>query len=272
MADPVQIHQILLNLCTNAGHAMQEKGGTLTVALEKAFPGKDSSALNALIVPANYVRLRIQDTGHGIPEEIRNRIFDPFFTTKKKDEGTGLGLSMVHGIITSLKGDISVFSKVGVGTIFDVYLPLAEEVIDLNAKDVPEIAVGEEHIVYIDDEPFLVEIGREILLSLGYRVTDFVDGLQALTFLTEHHTEVDLIISDLSMPLVTGVDLARRLRLNDIQVPLIIYTGYDEHLTSRDLTELGIQDVLLKPITHQLMAKKVREVLDKAKEVNPLAV
>ena len=218
------------------------------------------------------MRIRIQDTGHGIPEEIRNRIFDPFFTTKKKDEGTGLGLSMVHGIITSLKGHVTVFSKVGEGTIFDVYLPLAEDVTNLIAKDIPKIVIGEEHIVYIDDEPFLVEIGREILLSLGYRVTDFVDGLQALTFLTEHHTEVDLIISDLSMPLVTGVDLARRLRRKGIQVPMIIYTGYDEPLIRGDLANLGIQDVLLKPITHQLMAKKVREVLDKVKEANYPAV
>ena len=272
MADPVQIHQILLNLSTNAGHSMQSNGGTLTISLEKAFPGKDSPALNALSDSTEFVRIRIQDTGHGIPEKIRNRIFDPFFTTKKKDEGTGLGLSMVHGIITSLKGHISVFSTVGEGTVFDVYLPLAENVIDSTANDVPKIAVGEEHIVYIDDEPFLVEIGREILLSLGYRVTDFVDVLQALTFLSEHHTEVDLIISDLSMPLVTGIELTRRLRQNDIQVPMIIYTGYDEHLTKEDLTDLGIEEVLLKPITHQLMAKKVREVLDKVKETNQPAV
>lgn len=268
LADPVQIHQVILNLCTNAGHAMQENGGILTVTLARATPDKDLLGLNPISAHGDYVRIRIGDTGHGIPEKIRNRIFDPFFTTKNKDEGTGLGLSMVHGIITSLKGQITFDSKVGDGTIFDVYLPQIDDVIDQTVTDVPIIAVGKEHIVYVDDEPFLVEIGREILLSLGYRVTDFTDSSQALTFLTEHHAEVDLIISDLTMPILTGIDLARSLRWNGVQAPMIIYTGYDEHLVKENLTDLGIQEVLLKPITYQLMAEKVREVLDRAEEFN----
>ncbi len=268
LADPVQIHQIVLNICTNAGHAMQEKGGTLTVTLEKAVPDKDVLVANPISADGEYVRIRIGDTGQGIPEKIRSRIFDPFFTTKNKDEGTGLGLSMVHGIVTSLKGQIVVNSKVGEGTIFDVYLPLVEDVIDHVATDAPKIAVGKEHIVYIDDDPSLVEIGRAILLSLGYRVTDFIDGLQALTFLIEHHAEVDLIISDLAMPKITGVDLARRLCRNCIKVPLIIYTGYDKPLVKAELTGLGIQEVLLKPITYRVMADKVREVLDRLKDAH----
>ena len=268
LADPVQIHQIILNICTNAGHAMQENGGTLTVTLEKVPPDKNVPVANPISEDADYVRIRIGDTGHGIPEDIRSRIFDPFFTTKHKGKGTGLGLSMVHGIVTSLKGQIIVKSKMGEGTVFDIYLPLAEDVIDPTAVDVPEVAVGKEHIVYIDDEPSLVEIGREILLSLGYRVTDFIDGLQALTFLIEHHAEVDLIISDLAMPKITGTDLARQLRQNDIQVPLIIYTGYDEPLVRNELTGLGIQEVLLKPITYQIMSDKVREVLDRLKDAH----
>lgn len=268
LADPVQIHQILLNLCTNAGHAMQENGGILTVSLASATLDKDMLGLNPTSAHRDYVRIRIGDTGPGIPEKIRDRIFDPFFTTKNKDEGTGLGLSMVHGIITSLKGRITFDSKVGEGTSFDVYLPLIDDVIDQTETDVPIITVGKEHIVYVDDEPFLVEIGREILLSLGYRVTEFTDSSQALTFLTEHHAEVDLVISDLTMPILTGVDLARRLRRKGVQSPIIIYTGYDEHLVKEDLTDLGIQEVLLKPITYQLMAEKVREVLDRVKELH----
>jgi two-component system cell cycle sensor histidine kinase/response regulator CckA len=268
LADPVQIHQILLNLCTNAGHAMQENGGILTVTLASAAPDKDLLGLTPSSAHWNYVRIRIGDTGHGIPEKIRDRIFDPFFTTKNKDEGTGLGLSMVHGIITSLKGQITFDSKVGVGTSFNIYLPLIDDVIDQTVTDVPIIAVGKEHIVYVDDEPFLVEIGREILLSLGYRVTEFTDSSQALIFLTEHHAEVDLVISDLTMPILTGIDLARSLRRNGVQAPMIIYTGYDEHLVKENLTDLGIQEVLLKPITYQLMAEKVREVLDLRLAVN----
>jgi two-component system cell cycle sensor histidine kinase/response regulator CckA len=268
LADPVQIHQILLNLCTNAGHAMQENGGILTVTLASAAPDKDLLGLTPSSAHWNYVRIRIGDTGHGIPEKIRDRIFDPFFTTKNKDEGTGLGLSMVHGIITSLKGQITFDSKVGVGTNFNIYLPLIDDVIDQTVTDVPIIAVGKEHIVYVDDEPFLVEIGREILLSLGYRVTEFTDSSQALIFLTEHHAEVDLVISDLTMPILTGIDLARSLRRNGVQAPMIIYTGYDEHLVKENLTDLGIQAVLLKPITYQLMAEKVRGVLDLRLAVN----
>jgi len=265
LADPIQIHQIILNLSTNAGHAMRENGGTLSVSLSKATQIKELPGLHPLEAGKEYVHIRIGDTGHGIPEEIRSRIFDPFFTTKNKDEGTGLGLSMVHGIITSLKGHIAVDSKVGVGTDFDIYLPLTEDAVDLPPAEIPKFSPGKEHIVYVDDEPFVVEIGREILLSLGYRVTDFNDGIQALAFLSEHHEDIDLIISDLTMPGLTGIEMARSLRGKNIQVPIIIYTGYEEHQVKDDLSDLGIQDVLLKPITHQLMAEKVREVLDREK-------
>ncbi|MBU1567773.1 MAG: response regulator [Proteobacteria bacterium] len=265
LADPVQIHQIIVNLCTNAGHAMRERGGTLKVTIEKAPPSQDLLGLNPIAESLKYVRIRIGDTGHGIPEKIRSRIFDPFFTTKNKNEGTGLGLSMVHGIISSLKGQITFDSTEGKGTTFDIYLPLVEDMLAAVSPDVPKIPIGKEHIVCVDDELFLVEINREILLSLGYRVTDFVDSTQALTFLTEHSNEVDLIISDLTMPTLTGIDLARSLRQSGVHVPMIIYTGYDEALDKENLYDLGIQEVLLKPITYQLMAEKVRKILDRAR-------
>ncbi len=266
LADPVQIHQIILNLCTNAGHAMRDNGGSLTIALTEGSPDKELLELEPLSAEKDYVRIRIADTGHGIPEEIINRIFDPFFTTKTKDEGTGLGLSVVHGIITGMQGHIAVNSKVGEGTVFDVYLPLAENVSVPTKSEEPKIVLGKEHIVYIDDESQVLEIGREILRSLGYQVTEFNDGLQALAFLSEHHEETDLIISDLTMPAITGIELARSLRNNNIEVPMIIYTGYEEHLLTCDLTKLGIEEVLLKPVTYQQMSEKVREVLERVKE------
>ena len=263
LADPVQIHQILLNLCTNAGHAMRENGGTLSVSLEQVSP-QDIAGQSPL--PGKFVRIRIGDTGHGIPEDIRTRIFDPFFTTKNKDEGTGLGLSMVHGIVTNLKGQIIVDSEIGVGTVFDVYLPLAEEITEEVVAAEPQATAGTEHIVYVDDEPFLVEIGREILMSQGYRVSQFINSAKALEFITENSAAIDLVISDLTMPGLTGIDLARRLRERGICVPMIIYTGYDEDLDRENLPALGIENVLLKPVSYLLMAEKVREVLDRVKQ------
>ena len=264
LADPIQIHQIFVNLCMNAGHSMRENGGRLTVSLIKATSGEDHPGLIPLANNTEFVCIRISDTGHGIPEQIRSRIFDPFFTTKNKNEGTGLGLSMVHGIVSSLQGTISFDSEVGKGTTFTIYLPLVPEAVVKIEPAPPKIAAGNEHIVYVDDEPFLVEIGREILLSLGYRVSDFINSAEALAYICNHRHEVDLIISDLTMPVLTGIDLAEQLRREGVRVPMIIYTGYDENLDAEQLASLGIMEILLKPITYSNMANKVRAVLDRS--------
>ena len=265
LADPVQIHQIVLNLCTNAGHAMRELGGTLSVAVDEVGSDQDLVNLNTKLGPGKYVRIRISDTGHGIPESISGRIFDPFFTTKNKDEGTGLGLSVVHGIVQSLKGLITVESTPGQGTIFDIWLPLTEEAANIAPPREENMVPGNEHIVYVDDDPFLVEIGREILLDLGYRVTEFTDSALALAFLNEQRGEVDLVVSDLTMPGLTGIALARGLREAGIATPMIIYTGYQDELAGESLDLLGIREVLLKPITPQVLASKVRDVLDRVR-------
>lgn len=265
LADPVQIHQIVLNLCTNAGHAMREQGGTLSVAVDEVGSDQDLVNLNTKLGPGKYVRIRISDTGHGIPESISGRIFDPFFTTKNKDEGTGLGLSVVHGIVQSLKGLITVESTPGQGTIFDVWLPLTEEAANIAPPCEENLVPGNEHIVYVDDDPFLVEIGREILLDLGYRVTEFTNSALALAFLNEQRGEVDLVVSDLTMPGLTGIALARGLREAGIATPMIIYTGYQDELAGESLDLLGIREVLLKPITPQVLASKVRDVLDRVR-------
>jgi PAS domain S-box-containing protein len=265
LADPVQIHQIVLNLCTNAGHAMREQGGMLSVALDEVRSDQDLVNLHTKLGPGKYVRIRISDTGHGIPESISGRIFDPFFTTKNKDEGTGLGLSVVHGIVQSLKGLITVQSTPEQGTIFDVWLPLTEKTADIAPPCEETLVPGDEHIVYVDDDPFLVEIGREILLDLGYRVTEFTDSALALAFLHEQRGAVNLVVSDLTMPRLTGIALARGLREAGIATPMIIYTGYRDELAGENLDLLGIQEVLLKPITPQVLASKVREVLDRVR-------
>lgn len=267
MADPVQLHQVVLNLCTNAGHAMREHGGTLTVSLEQAVLTEEDRLRHPQLKPGDCVCLRVSDTGHGIPIAILNRIFDPFFTTKSKDEGTGLGLSVVHGIVRSLQGAITVDSTPGKGTTFEVFLPLVDVTADtahLAAAPAPTSgpATGQEHILYVDDDPFLVEIGKEILLSLGYRVTAFADSVAALDYLIAHPGEVDLVVSDLTMPRLTGIDLARSLRTAGRTVPILLYTGYDEELVGEDLAALGICKVLLKPLKPLVLSSEVRHILD----------
>lgn len=269
LADPVQVHQIVLNLATNAGHAMREHGGTLSVHLTRMAPGAGSANAAAGSSAGSFACLKVHDTGHGIAEEIRHRIFEPFFSTKGKNEGTGLGLSVVQGIVQNLGGSIQLASTVGQGTSFTILLPLTEES-DIKAPSVaPSLARGQEHIAYVDDDSFLVEIGKEILLSLGYQVRTFTESQKALEYICAHAQEVDLVVSDMTMPQLTGIGLARGLRAAGVLTPMIIYTGYVEDLAGEDLAALGIQEVLLKPITPQILAGKVRTVLDRQRPPEP---
>ncbi|WP_310601470.1 CHASE4 domain-containing protein [Desulfobulbus sp.] len=266
MADPVQIHQIVVNLCTNAGHAMQKEGGTLTVTVERIDLDQTRLAQDDQAGPGDFARIRIEDTGHGIPEEIRSRIFDPFFTTKGQNGGTGLGLSVVHGIVRSLQGQITVDSTPGKGTRFDILLPLTDQHVEEDDSEALPVATGDEHVVYVDDAPFLVEIAREILRELGYRVTTFSDSEKALAFICAHPDEADLVISDMTMPRLTGTGLTRGIREAGLTTPVIIYTGYEKDLDVEDIQALGIREVLLKPIKPHTLAVKVREVLDQVKQ------
>ncbi|MCL1980564.1 MAG: ATP-binding protein [Proteobacteria bacterium] len=267
MADPVQIHQVVVNLCTNAGHAMEKEGGTLSVVVERIGLEQPHPAPTAgQTEHSDFARIRIEDTGHGIPEEIRSRIFDPFFTTKGQRGGTGLGLSVVHGIVCGLQGQITVDSTPGKGTRFDILLPLTDQHVEADESEALPVATGDEHVVYVDDAAFLVEIAREILRELGYRVTTFSDSEKALAFICAHPEEADLVISDMTMPRLTGTGLARGLREAGLTTPVIIYTGYEKDLDADNLKALGIREVLLKPIKPHILATKVREVLDQVKQ------
>jgi PAS domain S-box-containing protein len=269
LADPAQMHQVIMNLCTNAGHAMKAGGGTLSLGLDEVTLDEAFTSHHQNLEPGAFVRIEVRDTGKGIPEPLLPRIFDPFFTTKTKGEGTGLGLAMVHGIVTALHGLVTVESREEQGTSFIIYLPRAGDAVASAPDFETPLPGGREHIVFVDDDPFLVDIGTQILQGLGYRVTAFTDSLQARVYLDEHWQEVDLLVADLTMPKVTGLDLAGVLQGRAVGVPVLLCTGHSEGLTPEQFARGGVDEVLLKPVSARTLAGKVRAVLDQRRMTRP---
>jgi PAS domain S-box-containing protein len=262
-ADPTQIHQILMNLCSNASHAMRKKGGVLKIGLAKV--DYDSAAIlpNMNLKPGTYALLTVSDTGHGIDPAIIDRIFDPFFTTKKMGEGTGLGLSVVYGIAESHGGTITVYSELGKGTIFKVYLPVMEKIVPVKSIIEEQIPAGSERILLVDDEEVLVAIGRDMLQTLGYGVVAKTNSAEALDAFITNPSGYDLVISDMTMPNMTGVELSREIRRVRMDIPIIICTGFSELINEDEARRLGIQRLLIKPIFLKNLAVVLREILDK---------
>ncbi|WP_319522970.1 response regulator [uncultured Desulfosarcina sp.] len=262
MGDPTQIHQIIMNLCTNAYHAMLETGGVLSVSLEQVVIGEaeDTGALN--LEPGPYVRLMVSDTGTGISPAILERIFDPYFTTKEKGKGTGLGLAVVHGIVKSHRGEIAVKSVVGKGTTVTVFLPVTGDDASENGVDKPVIPRGSEHILLVDDEKDLVEIGKEMLRRLGYRVTAVVGSTTALETFKTDPFRFDLVVTDYNMPGLTGDKMARQMLEIRPSTPIIVCTGFSEVFDPQRAQSIGIRRVLMKPLTMESIAHAVREVLE----------
>ncbi len=264
-ADPIQIHQVMMNLCSNAHHAMREGGGTLKVNLVNVTIDRDRAARCGGIQEGPYIELSIQDTGHGIPPEYMERIFDPYFTSKEKGEGTGLGLAVVHGIISSHGGAITVESEVGQGTTFHVLFPkLSQTTATEKAATIkkPLRQEGTERILFIDDEPALIDIGQEILSSLGYQVTSCTSSEEALTLFKSSPDAFDLIITDLTMPKMTGDLLAKEFMQIRPEIPVILFTGYSDLVSRERFNALGIRDCLMKPLTRKDLAQSIRRILD----------
>lgn len=264
MADPTQIHQIIMNLCTNAGYAMKNKNGVLSVKLIDMDVNADHIASDPELRPGRYVQLSVSDTGAGIARNIRDRIFDPFFTTKPRNEGTGMGLSLVHGIVKSYQGAITLKTRKGVGSTFNVLIPAfgdkTDAPVDAGQREVPR---GTEHVLFIDDEASLVEIGQHMLEGLGYRVTPVIGSYKALQLFGKKPEEFDLVITDYTMPNLRGDQLACRLLKIRPDIPIIMVTGFADTVAKRYITHMGIRALIQKPILLWNIATAIRAVLDK---------
>jgi PAS domain S-box-containing protein len=260
-ADPTQMQQILMNLCTNASHAMEKQGGVLTVSLENYCIGQEESEIEPDAGQGEYVRLSVEDTGNGIEPWVLNRIFDPYFTTKEPGKGTGLGLAVVHGIVKAQGGKIKVFSQVGQGAIFHIFLPRAEGLEKYEPKVVRTLSTGTERILFIDDETPLVDLGKLILERLGYQVetrTSPIDGLEAFR---ANPLRFDVVITDMTMPQLTGATLAKEMLRIRPDIPIILCSGYSDQINEAKAQSLGIKSYLLKPLTAQDLSEAVRGVL-----------
>jgi PAS domain S-box-containing protein len=261
LADPTQLHQVLMNLCTNAGHAMQEKGGVLEVVLSDL--NRDLEAISEQsLAPSPYLRLTVSDTGHGMKPEVMERIFDPFFTTKKKGEGTGMGLSVVQGIVKNLDGEISVESEVGKGTSFHLFLPIFEESEGIEEKPKKPIPRGNERILLVDDEVVLVNMGRKMLGQLGYDVVPVTESIEALETFRAAPESFDLVITDLTMPDMTGKQLARELVKIKPDIPVVVCTGFSREIKRDNIRDSGIKAFIIKPYNKEEIANIIRKVLD----------
>jgi len=261
--DPTQMHQIIMNICTNAAHAMGEKGGALEVRLtQEELTAPEAAELH--LKPGCYVRLSISDTGCGIEPAIIDRIFDPFFTTKKLGEGTGLGLSVVYGIVKNHEGQVRVESAPGEGTLFDIYLPY----LNVSQSSIAEVCGtetlpgGQEHILFVDDEKQLVDLAHRNLSALGYQVTACSDSQEALNIYRSNPEHFDLIITDMTMPHLSGSDLSRQIFNIRPGQPIILCTGYSDFITPEKAAQIGIKDFILKPLSRKTLASAVRKALD----------
>ena len=262
LGDLTQIHQVMMNLGTNASHAMSEHGGTLEVNLTSIDVDSIFAQTHTDLEPGRYLRLMVSDTGCGIDSSALDRIFEPFFTTKAPGAGTGLGLAVVHGVVKRHQGAISVYSEQGKGTTFNVYLPV-HKVEDQQVVDEPKaIVIGNgERILFVDDEAPLAALGKSMLERLGYRVTAHTDSLQALNTFSAQANDFDLVITDQTMPSLSGAELAKLMLKIRPDLPVILATGYSTTINPEKAKSIGIRELLLKPNTTQTLGEAIRRAL-----------
>ena len=262
LADPTQMHQVLMNLSTNAFHAMEQTGGTLEITLGEQELSAADLRQRPKIRPGDFVVLSVSDTGAGIAPAIRERIFEPYFTTKGVGQGTGLGLSIVHGIVTDYGGFITCESEPGQGATFRIFLPAIDGEAAIEDRSSDPLPIGSGHILLVDDEEMLTEMGRTMLERLGYEVTVRTSSLEALATFQNEPDRFDAVITDQTMPGMTGVDLARRMLQIRPNLPIILCTGYSNLVNEEQAKSYGIKGFAMKPLTKKEVALLLREVLD----------
>ena len=259
--DPIQLQQILMNLCTNAFHAMEERGGRLTLTLAVHHQERELPFGNIRVGPGQFARLSVSDTGVGISPHIRNRIFDPFFTTKDPGKGTGMGLSLIHGIVENCKGFVTVDSIYGQGSTFHVHLPLTTARAHHTTQSQPLPRSGSGHILFVDDEVMLTTLGQNMLERLGYRVTICNSGEQALALFSRQPDAFDLVFTDQTMPGMTGIELALDLMRIRSELPVVLCTGFTTQVSEEEALALGVRAFVEKPFNSAQLANLLHSIL-----------
>lgn len=261
MGDATHIYQILMNLCVNAGFAMRKKGGILKISLSDIELDTATVAPYSEMRPGHYIKLSVSDTGSGMTPEIKERIFDPFFTTKEKGKGTGMGLSLTYDIIKSYGGGITVESTPGHGALFDVYFPAVKSVKPTEVDTDTNVLGGNERILFVDDEDTLVDLGKQMIEFLGYRVTALVNSQEAFNLFQKDPYAFDLVITDLVMPRMSGDELAQNMLAIRPDIPVILITGFAEQMTPEKAELIGVKKLVTKPIVMKDIAKLIRDAL-----------
>lgn len=261
-AAPTQIHQLIVHLCTNAEHAMRATGGVLEVRLEACEVDAALAATDPALLPGPYIQFTVRDTGHGMPQEVLDRIYEPFFTTKDVGEGSGMGLAVVHGIVTSHDGAMQVSSTPGQGTTCSIYLPRCDVTTTALGSPTEPLLRGHERILLVDDEEVLVDLGRETLTRLGYRVATYTNSTEALAAFQAAPDQFDLVITDQTMPLLTGEGLAQALRAIRPNLPIILCTGFSHAITEEKARASGLDAFLMKPVVGRDLGLTIRRVLE----------
>ncbi len=262
-ADPTQIHQIVMNLATNAYHAMEKSGGKLSITLKETEIDQQNNFKTSDIKPGLYACLTIADTGVGMDKGIAEKIFDPFFTTKELGKGTGMGLSVVHGIVKNMNGAIQVKSELGYGSKFSIYLPvIAKSIQEPKQKDNEIVPRGDGQILLVDDEEEITEMGRQMLERHGYKVSAHTDSIEALKIFKTCPDNFDIVITDMAMPNMSGDELAKKISTLKPDIPIILCTGYSETMSEEKALSIGIKTFLAKPVIMKELVAKIRELLN----------
>ena len=262
LADPIKVHQVIMNLCTNAFQAMEQTGGVLDIGLHECTLTRQDLLQDQGVQPGAFVVVSVRDTGQGIPKSILTKIFDPYFTTKEVGKGTGMGLAIVHGIVSSCGGFVTCTSDPGNGATFKVHFPMYAQPIVHRDNHLEPVPTGNEHILFIDDEKLLADMNKVMLNRLGYTVTACTNSLEALHLFQANPDRFDAIITDQTMPGLTGIELAGRILNLRPNIPIILCTGYSSLVDETLAKSCGIKGFAMKPVVKKDIALLLREILD----------